>query len=200
MGEGSLPSLRRLEPAGKADAAALCDRLVGARRRAQNCDGLEIDSKPVGTGARMAIRRVGTQRASGRRGLAPLRQPCAAWLAALALVLQLGFGGVSHWAAAGASAAEHAVTALSAAIGQEVSLCAGGAGGPGPPGPSYPCCEDCTLCGFACHSSALAPQHAAAPFGPQRIAAAAFRRRQDADAAPPLFQSNGRPRAPPLFA
>jgi hypothetical protein len=147
----------------------------------------------------MAIRR--TQRASGRRGLAPLRRPWTAWLAALALVFQLGFGGVSHWAAAGASATELAVTALSAAVGQEISLCAESAGGhSGAPNTSFPCCDDCALCGFACHSAALAPQRAAAPFASRRIAAAAPIPRDDAGASPPLFLSNGRPRAPPDFA
>ncbi|HEV3043258.1 MAG TPA: DUF2946 family protein [Roseiarcus sp.] len=200
MGEGSLPSLRRLAPAGKGAAAALCDGLVGARGGAQNCAGLEIDSSPSGYGATMAIRRERTH-ASGGGGPARLRRPGAAWLAALALVLQLGFGGVSHWAAVGASAAELAVTALRAAVGREVSLCAEGAGGhSGAPDPSDPCCDDCALCVFACHSAALAPQREAAPFALRRIAAAASRRREDADATPPLFRSNGRPRAPPLLA
>jgi hypothetical protein len=124
---------------------------------------------------------------------------CAAWLAVLALVLQLGFGGVSHWAAAGASAAELAATGLSAAVGQEVSLCAEGAGGhSGAPDPSYPCCDDCALCGFACHSAALAPQRAAGLIAPTRAVAAEFEAGADENALPPVFFSTARPRAPPV--
>jgi hypothetical protein len=145
--------------------------------------------------ATMTVKRDRTRRAAGAGLLARLRRPALAWIAALALVLQIGFS-AAH-APASASSAELAAAALSTAIGQQVSLCAERGGDhSGAPGHAFPCCDDCALCG-AC--SPLAPsQSLAALFAPERPAVGAFAPRGEAEALPPTFFSAARSRAPPL--
>lgn len=132
----------------------------------------------------------------GRVGLfAALRRPAFAWIAAFALFFQLGLAG-SHGPAT-PSSAELAAAALSAAVGQQVSLCAEhGEHHPGAPDRS--CCDDCAACGAARHSSAIPPQGVAELLAPERVSHNAVTALLNP---PPLaanFFSAARPRAPPV--
>jgi hypothetical protein len=143
----------------------------------------------------MMVKRDRTRRAAGVGLLARLRRPAAAWIAALALVLQIGFSAAQ--APTSAASAELAAAALSAAIGQQVSLCAEPGGDhSGAPGHAFPCCVDCALCAACCP---LAPsQSLAALFAPERLSVEALAPRVEAEARLPTFFSAARSRAPPL--
>jgi hypothetical protein len=136
-----------------------------------------------------------TRRKSGRAVFAVLRRPAATWFAALALLVQMiGFGA----APTAASAEQRAAAALSAAIGQQVSLCAQGEHSGGPD-QSCPCCDDCALCGVAgCSAAAPLADRVIALLAPERVAPAQFPTDNQAPARPPVVFSSARPRAPPL--
>ncbi len=96
----------------------------------------------------------GPRNRRGGRLFTVLRRPFAAWIAALAILVQLT-AGAAH-TPQDASPAESAALALSAAIGQTVALCGEGAGGSaGAPHHGAPCCNDCTLCHAAGCAAAL---------------------------------------------
>jgi hypothetical protein len=151
-------------------------------------------------GLQMTITRKRRKRAAKAGFLARLRHPGGAWIAAvLALVFQLGLSASHAAERASASPAELAAAALGAALGQQIVLCdQAGSDHADPHGHSSPCCDDCALCGVACHAAALAPRLAAL-LAPQPLAIiVAFRLNTD-EAAPSRFNYfNARPRAPPL--
>jgi hypothetical protein len=126
---------------------------------------------------------------------ARLRRRPFAWLVAFALFLQLGFA-ANHGPAA-PSSVELAAAALSAAVGQEVSLCAEH-GDDHSGAPDRSCCNDCAFCGAACHSGAIPPTDVADILAPECVSHDAVA----AKIAPPLFTANfffaARPRAPPV--
>jgi hypothetical protein len=142
------------------------------------------------------------RRKARRRGaatlLARLRGLFATWLAALVLFVQLGLN--AAYAPTAASSADLAAAALSAAIGQEVSLCDqnGPSHHPGAPGRSCPCCDDCALCRLATHVVALAPERLATSIAPAGFIAAPFASHRTARAPPSFVFPSARPRAPPV--
>jgi hypothetical protein len=135
-------------------------------------------------------------RRMARGGLfARLRRSPFGWLVAFALFFQLGLA-ANHGQAA-PSSLELAAAALSAAVGQEVSLCAEH-GGDHSGAPDHSCCDDCAFCGAACHSTAIPPQDVAEILAPERVS----RKGVAAPITPPLLAANfffaARPRAPPI--
>jgi hypothetical protein len=97
-----------------------------------------------------------------------------------------------------ASPEQRAAAALSAAIGQQVSLCAQGEHS-GAPDQSCPCCDDCALCGVACWGAPTPlAGRVVALLAPARIAPVRFPNDDQAAAHPPLVISSVRSRAPPL--
>lgn len=142
------------------------------------------------------IRRDQTRRKSGRALFALRRRPIAAWFAALALLVQVGFGA----APTVASPEQQAAEALSAAIGQQVSLCAQGEHS-GAPDQSCPCCGDCALCGlFHCGAAAPIALRVIALLAPEPASPGRLRPDDGAFARPLVFISSARPRAPPVPA
>jgi hypothetical protein len=143
------------------------------------------------------VRRKRTNGGAGAASLVRLRGSAFAWVAALALILQIGLS-AAHGPTK-VSSAELAAAALSAAIGQQVSLCAEGAGGhSGAPDGSSPCCDDCALCSVGCHLGAAALQRVATLLAPQSVIAEVLTSPVDAPSRPPTFFSSARSRAPPL--
>ncbi len=141
------------------------------------------------------IRRDQTSRKTGRAIFALLRRPVAAWFAVLALLVQvIGFGA----APTAASPEQRAAAALSAAIGQQVSLCAQGEHSRSSD-KSCPCCDDCALCGFSCIGAPALAERVVALLTPARTLVSAFLP-DDGTAPPPVLFSAGRPRAPPVPA
>jgi hypothetical protein len=142
------------------------------------------------------IRRDQTRRKSGSAPFALLRRPVAVWFAALALLVQIGFG----VAPTAASPEQRAAAALSAAIGQQVSLCAQGEHS-GAPDQSCPCCGDCALCGlFHCGAAAPTALRVIALLAPEPARLGRLRPDDEALARPLVFISSARPRAPPVPA
>jgi hypothetical protein len=108
----------------------------------------------------MRLRRLGRAAATG------FRQAFVAWIAILALVVQLGSAPISP-AMADVHDAEAvaALGALTALLGPNVTLCErGDASAPGSPSHnSRHCCDDCALCQLDGHAAALAPSSDAIP-------------------------------------
>jgi hypothetical protein len=103
---------------------------------------------------------------TGRRGAARawnarLRSAFFAWIAVLALIVQLG-STPGHRAIADSGQAEAvaALGALEALLGPNVALCLHEDGSaPGSPShDSHPCCDDCALCHSGGHLAALLPR------------------------------------------
>jgi hypothetical protein len=105
-----------------------------------------------------------TLRRLGRAAAAGFRRGFVAWIAIVALVVQLGSAAVPQ-AMAGAGDAESvaALGALKALLGPNAALCQrGDASAPGSPSHnSHHCCDDCALCQLDGHTAALAPSSAA---------------------------------------
>jgi len=135
-----------------------------------------------------------------RRGLARLGSFFVAWLAALALVVQLGATAAPR-TPANAGEAVAALGALAALLGPNVALCLHEDGsGPGAPAHDpHHCCDDCALCQHGGQAAALVahghavPTPFARPAG--RLAVVA-----DARLAGPRRVAAGQPRAPPISA
>jgi len=180
----------RLSSKGVAEAGLRRRRSCLPARRVQN--GRFRKRRIGGASFKGMARRDNTRRKTARRLRARPRRPAVAWLAALAFILQIG---LSAAPAAAASPGERAAAALSAAVGQQVPLCAE-TGHAGAPDHSPPCCGDCALCGLACGLALLAPPSIAQRVEPQRGVALRFSWR-DGTAAPPVFFSAARPRGPP---
>ena len=142
-------------------------------------------------------RRGQTRRKSGGAIFAFLRRPIATWLAVLALFVQVIGLGVAPTAA---SPEQQAAAALSAAIGQQVSLCAQGEHS-GAPDQSCPCCGDCALCGlFHCGATAPVALRVIALLAPERSTATRLYPDDEAAERPPISVLTARPRAPPVPA
>ena len=125
-----------------------------------------------------------------------LRRPFAAWIAALAILVQLTAGAAPTPQVA--SPAESAALALSAAIGQTVVLCGKGAGDPaGAPHHGPPCCNDCTLCHGAGCAAAL-PVACLDWSAVSGQAVVALGKRQSQHVALLFRGANARSRAPPI--
>jgi hypothetical protein len=141
------------------------------------------------------IRRNRTRRKTDKALCALLRRPVATWFAVLVLVVQvIGFA-----AAPAAASPEQRAAALSAAIGEQVSLCAQGEHS-GAPDQSCPCCGDCALCGLACCAAPALVERVAALLAPERAPPASFPTEDEAAARPPILVPAARPRAPPVPA
>jgi hypothetical protein len=145
----------------------------------------------------ISIRKKGQARKKGFSPLGVLRHPLVTWLTALLVLIQLGTAAI-HLAVA-ATPSEQAVVALSAAIGQTVSLCghSGENGHSGGPRHSSSCCDDCPLCRLSHHAEAILPERAA-PLHALTYLVAALSPRQDPPSLPTIFFSTAQPRAPPV--
>lgn len=135
----------------------------------------------------------------GRAATAAARSSFVAWIAILALVVQLGSVSVLPAAAeTGDAQAVAALGALKALLGPNVALCERDASAPGAPAHApHHCCDDCALCQLAGHGAALIPSD---PVGPVLFARATERlnaQRPSSIARPRLFAS-AQPRAPPI--
>ena len=97
-----------------------------------------------------------------------------------------------------ASPRQQAEAALSAAIGEDVSLCAQAGDHPGAPIPGHSCDDDCPLCRIAGHTAAILPERAAPPLVLADFVAAVLIPRDNAPALAPIPFSNAQPRAPPV--
>jgi len=140
-------------------------------------------------------------RASGARRhspLAALRRPFAAWFAVLAVIIQLGVAAL-HPAMAAAQR-DLAAAALSAAIGQDVSLCdhPGDDSGGAPAGNGHSCDDDCPLCRIASHAAAILPKPAVSPLVLGAPASTVLIPGRSERALAPVAHSTARPRAPPI--
>ncbi|WP_158815749.1 DUF2946 family protein [Methylocapsa sp. S129] len=125
-----------------------------------------------------------------------------AWVAVLALILQLGLAPAPRaMASAGEADAAAALGALSALLGPNVALCLHEDGSaPGSPShDSHDCCIDCTLCQLTGHAAALVPPNHAVPLGFARIASR-LSIPSDARVARPPLVASAQPRAPPISA
>jgi len=141
------------------------------------------------------IGRTRARRKPDKRLLTLLRRPAASWFAALILIVQLGLSAAPT--AQTASSAERAA-ALSAAIGQQVSLCAEGDHS-GAPDRSRPCCDDCALCGSSpCGAAPIALLRVALLLAPDRDWAGSLVPQAWAAAPSPALRPAARPRAPPV--
>jgi hypothetical protein len=135
-------------------------------------------------------------RRMARVGLfARLRRPSFAWIAAFALFFQLGLTG-AH-APTAPSSVDIAAAALSAAVGQEVSLCAEH-GGDHSGAPDRSCCDDCAVCGAACHPGAIPPQDVAEILAPERVSREGVAAPINLPRPAANFFFAARPRAPPI--
>jgi hypothetical protein len=123
-----------------------------------------------------------------------LRRPFAAWLASLALILQL-VASAAHTPQI-SSSADLAAAALSAAIGQQVLFC-GGANNHAPRDHA-PCCDDCALCHGSNCAAGVLPLRLASETAPARVVATRLNARDREHFAPPFFVAAARPRAPPV--
>jgi hypothetical protein len=146
---------------------------------------------------RSKVRRAGLGRAASL-----VRSTFVAWMAILALVLQLG-SAPSHNAMASRSEADAvaALGALKALLGPNVALCLHEDGSaPGSPShDSHGCCQDCALCHSAGHLAALLPPSHAAPAIFARYVAP-LRLPEGPNLAKPRFAASAQPRAPPISA
>ena len=131
-----------------------------------------------------------------------VRSAVFAWIAVLAVVLQLGAAPAPRAVVnSGEADAVAALGALSALLGPHVALCLHEDGSaPGSPAPgSHSCCDDCALCQHNGPAAALLPpSHAIqAPLGgyakPLSIAS-------DLGVAKPKRPAFAQPRAPPISA
>ena len=93
---------------------------------------------------------------------------------------------------------QQAAAALSAAIGEDVSLCAKADDHPGAPTPGHSCDDDCPLCRIASHAAAILPGRAAPPLVLAKLVATVLIPRDNAPALAPIPFSNAQPRAPPV--
>jgi len=136
-----------------------------------------------------------------RRGLALLRSSLVAWLAVVALIVQLGAPRGPGHAQAGEAEAAAALGALTALLGPDVALCLHEDGSaPGAPSHDpHPCCDDCALCQHGGLAAALVPHGHAAPT-PFARPAGRLAVLADADLVGPRRFAAAQPRAPPIFA
>jgi len=107
------------------------------------------------------------RRRLGRAAATGVRSAFIAWMAILALVVQLGSAPIPQAAAhSGDSEAVAALGALTALLGPNVALCArGDASSPASPShDSHSCCDDCALCQLTGHAAALVPSGHAIAF------------------------------------
>jgi hypothetical protein len=146
---------------------------------------------------RSKVRRGGLGRAASLA-----RSSFVAWIAILALVLQLG-SAPSHNAMASHSEADAvaALGALKALLGPNVALCLHEDGSaPGSPShDSHGCCDDCALCHAAGHLAALvAASHAIPAIFSSYSHSLSIP--ADAGIAKPRFAASAQPRAPPISA
>jgi len=96
----------------------------------------------------------------GRAAATGVRSAFIAWMAILALVVQLGSAPIPQaMAQTGDAEAVAALGALTALFGPNVALCArGDASSPASPSHDlHPCCDDCALCQHTGHAVALVP-------------------------------------------
>jgi hypothetical protein len=142
------------------------------------------------------------RRRLGRAAAMGVRSAFVAWIAILALVVQLGSAQIPQaMAQTGDAEAVAALGALAALLGPNVALCArGDASSPASPShDSHPCCDDCALCQLTGHAAALVPsghaiaflfEHKAKPLSAVRDSRVAAMRRV----------ASAQPRAPPISA
>jgi hypothetical protein len=147
-----------------------------------------------GQRSEIQLRRLGRAAASG------VRSTVVAWIAILALIVQLGSSSVPQaMANTGDAEAVAALGALTALLGPNVALCErNDASAPGSPShDSHHCCDDCALCQLTGHLAGLVPSSHAVP----TIFARHVERTdapEDASAARPRLVSSAQPRAPPI--
>lgn len=100
----------------------------------------------------------------GRAAATGFRQAFVAWIAVVALVVQLGSAPMPQaMAGAGDAEAVAALGALTALLGPNAALCQrGDVSAPRSPSHnSHHCCDDCALCQLDGHAAALAPSSGA---------------------------------------
>jgi hypothetical protein len=135
----------------------------------------------------------------GRRGtvLAALRRPYASWIAVLALLVQLA--AVAVQPAQAQAPHEQAAAALSAAIGQPVSLCDQGDADHSGGSNHSSCCDDCPLCRLSHHAAAILPQWIAHVIDAASPRTDHFGLLREDQPSPQIFFDSARPRAPPFL-
>jgi hypothetical protein len=134
-----------------------------------------------------------------RAASASARSIFIAWVAILALVVQLASAVQTHaMASPGPSDAAAALGALKGLFGPNVALCVrDDASAPAAPSHDpHKCCDDCTLCQSTGHS-ALAPPNLPAP-APFARDARPLLARADASPAKARAVSSAQPRGPPV--
>ena len=133
-----------------------------------------------------------------------LRSSLVAWLAVVALIVQLGATAAPPApgsAQPGETEAVAALGALTALLGPDVALCLHEDGSaPGAPAhDSHHCCDDCALCQHGGLGVALVPHGHAAPL-PFARPAGRLAVLADAPRVGPRKTAAAQPRAPPIFA
>jgi hypothetical protein len=131
------------------------------------------------------------------------RSAVVAWIAVLAVLVQLGASAQQHPAMAGAppSEAAAALSELTALLGPHVALCERDDGS-APSAPSHEqhkCCDDCALCRLAGHAAALMPPDVFSPI-PLAREVAPLGVSNERNVAKPRAVLGAQPRAPPIFA
>jgi hypothetical protein len=142
------------------------------------------------------------RRRLGRAAAMGVRSAFIAWMAIVALIVQLGSAQIPQaMAQTGDSEAVAALGALTALLGPNVALCArGDASAPASPShDSHSCCDDCALCQLTGHAAALVPsghaialllEHNAKPLSAVRDSRIAAIKRV----------ASAQPRAPPVLS